>query len=329
MYTDDDLDQATQRGIFQAADVASFRQMVEQQRHSPSADEENIRLVTSFNDIFVVIAISLFLYSISALGEIYAPTLGAALVAAASWGLAEFFVRRRNMALPAIALVASFAGGLFSAVMLAFESLGETAILLAAAATVAGTFCHWQRFRVPITIAAGAIAAVVLMFATLLNLFPALQQLAYLDEASFVAGLILFALAIWWDSQDRSRTKRQSDIAFWLHLSASPLIVHAAFYNLIASPSASSQIVSFIALYLVLTLISLILDRRAFMVSALAYVLYALVDFMGTYHSVANSSAVVGVTIGFSLLILSGFWHSARKQVLRVLPSALRDRVPA
>ena len=329
MYTDEDLDQATQRGIFQAADVASFRQMMEQQRHSPSVDEENVRLITSFNDVFVVIALSLFLYSISLLGEAYAPALGAALVAVASWVLAEFFVRRRKMALPAIALVASFTGSLFSAVMLAFETLGETSVLVAAAVTVVGAFCHWRRFRVPITIAAGAIAAVVLLYSALIYMFPALQNLNYLDEAALVAGILLLALAIWWDSQDLARTKRQSDIAFWLHLSASPLIVHAAFYNLIASPSAGTQIVSFIALYLLLTVLSLIIDRRAFMVSALAYVLYAIVDFMDTYGAVKNSTALVGVTIGFSLLILSGFWPVARKQLLRLMPQAIRARVPA
>ncbi|MBM6550730.1 hypothetical protein [Marinomonas ostreistagni] len=328
MYTDEDLEQATRKGIFRSADVQAFRQMVEQQRHSPSVDEENIRLISSFNDIFVVIAISLFLYSISLLGDAYAPALGSAMVAAASWLLAEFFVRRRHMALPAIVLVAYFAGSLFSAVMLTFETLHQNAVLLAAAVTVAGTFCHWQRFRVPITIAAGAVPAVIFLFSGLVSLFPRLQNLNYLDEAALIAGLILFAMALWWDRQDLARTKRQSDIAFWLHLCASPLIVHAAFYNLIIAPTAGAHIASFIALYALLTVLSLIIDRRAFMVSALVYVLYATVDFMDTYGGVENSAALVGIAVGFSLLILSGFWHVARQQVLRLLPEAIRSRVP-
>jgi hypothetical protein len=36
------------------------------------------------------------------------PWLGALAVAAAAWGLAEFFVRQRHMALPAIALLLAF-----------------------------------------------------------------------------------------------------------------------------------------------------------------------------------------------------------------------------
>jgi hypothetical protein len=32
---------------------------------------------------------------------------------------------------------------------------------------------------------------------------------------------------MWWDSSDRARLTRRSDVAFWLHLLAAPMIVQS------------------------------------------------------------------------------------------------------
>ncbi|TDP01845.1 hypothetical protein [Marinomonas balearica] len=331
MYTDEDLDNAAAQGIFQPEDVASFRDYMQSMRHTTSADEENVRLITSFNDIFVVIAMGLFLFSLVWLGDSFHDAVGPLLAAVASWGLAEFFVLKRKMALPAIVLLLSFTGGIFSACSIFFMSIiaaEENSLIISAIVTVAAAYLHWRRFAVPITIAAGAIATLVFFVSLALSVFPTLQDIQYIDELAFISGALLFAFAIWWDAQDRKRVKKQSDIAFWLHLSAAPLIVHSVFANLTADNTGGTQLLSIIALYLVLTVISLIIDRRAFMVSALAYVLYALVDFMNTYGMLEDSLATVGVTLGLSLLVLSGFWHKARAQIVRVLPDPVRIKVP-
>ena len=39
-----------------------------------------------------------------------------------------------------------------------------------------------------------------------------------------IAGLGVFTLAMWWDRSDRVRQTRRSDVAFWLHLLAAPMI---------------------------------------------------------------------------------------------------------
>ena len=63
MYTDEDLDYAVKKGIFTGESVAEFRAQLSSSKNTPSVDEENFRLITGFNDIFVVIACMLLLFS--------------------------------------------------------------------------------------------------------------------------------------------------------------------------------------------------------------------------------------------------------------------------
>src|SRR5207253_7321486 len=93
-------------------------------------------------------------------------------------------------------------------------------------------------------------------------------------------GVGIFLCAMWWDSSDRARLTRRSDVAFWLHLLAAPMIVHPIFTLLgLNNGSASlSEGLIVILLYVALGLTALAVDRRALLVSALAYVLWALAD---------------------------------------------------
>ena len=78
------------------------------------------------------------------------------------------------------------------------------------------------------------------------------------------------------DMSDRNRVTQRTDIAFWLHLLAAPLIVHSIVYPLLTesalSPGAAVAIVS---LFAVLSLVALTVDRRALLVSSLLYLGYA------------------------------------------------------
>src|SRR5690349_17144372 len=55
----------------------------------PSADEESLRLITGFNDIFVTIGLALFLGALTYLVSGEGPAWTGAVLAAASWALAE------------------------------------------------------------------------------------------------------------------------------------------------------------------------------------------------------------------------------------------------
>jgi hypothetical protein len=83
-----------------------------------------------------------------------------------------------------------------------------------------------------------------------------------------------------------------------------------------------------IALYVALGITALAIDRRALLVSALAYVLWALAELFKTFGAVELNIALTALVIGSALLLLSAFWHQARAAIVRPLPEALRDRLP-
>ncbi|MDQ7015898.1 MAG: hypothetical protein Q9N68_05910 [Gammaproteobacteria bacterium] len=336
MYNDDDLNSAVQVGIFSRDAVAAFRQQVGQQRSSSTVDEEQFRLIGGFNDFFVVIACLLMLVSVSWIGSEVESWLGAMLAAATAWGLAEYFIRVRRMALPSIVLLLTFVGGVSMTALLFLASLtwseGNDSPVVALMACLAGAgaaWLHWRRFQVPITVAAGAVTLVGAALFSLLALFPELKNIMLL--LVFVAGLLLFALAMRWDASDTLRQTRRSDVAFWLHLAAAPLLVHPIFalLGVLDQEGGVLQALSVGLLYLLIALVSISIDRRALMVSALVYVLYAITLLLREYGVVSLSFAFAALTIGGGLLVLSAFWHRCREWVLPFYPKKMRAYFPA
>lgn len=338
MYSDADLERAVAAGVVPAEVATALRRFMAESGTSPLVDEEQFRLVTGFNDIFVAIAGVLLLVAVGWIGGSLAAPLGGAAVALAAWGLAEFFTRQRRMALPSILFLLAFVGGIFAAgLALLFgddgprntagviEGLKFTAASFVAAG---GAYAHWRRFHVPITVAAGAGAVVAMALGLLVAAIPGMQD--NLTPLLFVGGLAVFAAAMWWDMSDRERLTRRSDVAFWLHLLAAPLIVHPVFSALgvlgnNVSPASAALV---LLLYVLLGLVALAVDRRALMVSALAYVLYALSMLFKQLGAIGLNVALTALVIGSALLLLSAFWHNARTTLLGLLPASLRDRLP-
>jgi hypothetical protein len=83
-----------------------------------------------------------------------------------------------------------------------------------------------------------------------------------------------------------------------------------------------------IVLYVALALTALAIDRRALLVSALAYVLFALSELFKQFGAVELNIALTALVIGSALLLLSAFWHQARSAVVRPLPDSLKGRLP-
>ncbi len=328
MYTNEDLKNAVNKGIFTQSDVEKFRSYISEAHNSPSVDEENFRLISGFNDIFVVIASILLLLSASWVTYDIHPLLSAIVVAGLSWGLAEFFVRKRKMSLPAIVLLISFVGSVFIGVSRLFESTTEFSLMVSAAATIVAAFIHWKRFTVPITVAAGVLALVV--FLITMFLYTSEHIADYIEYVLLLLGISTFLIAMYWDASDTKRITRNSDVAFWLHLLSAPLIIHPIFsiLGIFSEHSGNETILIIILLYFVLSAISLIIDRRVFMVSSLVYVLYALNTLFKTYGIENNSFALTGILIGFSLLMLSGYWSKARSILLKFVPPSIQKRVP-
>lgn len=83
-----------------------------------------------------------------------------------------------------------------------------------------------------------------------------------------------------------------------------------------------------LVLYLLMTLASLAINRRALMVSALLYVLAAFTNLLGQSGVVYLNLAVTALAIGAALLLLSAFWQSARKLIVTRFPEVVRKRLP-
>ena len=268
--------------------------------------------------------------SVGWLGTAVAAALGAPAVAIAAWALAEVFVRRRRMALPAIVLLLVFVGAVFFFASAVLWPVGESAgFAIAGLVTAAAAALHWLRFKVPITVAAGAAALVAAGVAAVLAAVPDAQS--WLMPLLFAAGVVAFAWALRWDASDAKRETRRSDVAFWLHLLAAPLLVHPVFtaVGMFSGSVGTAQTLAVVALYGVIAVVSLAIDRRALMVSALGYVLYAFSALLQQAGVVSLGFALTALVIGSALLVLSAFWHASRALVVGRLPAALRVRLAA
>lgn len=356
---DRDLEGAVAAGIISADQAAALRARTERGAMSPAiaadgtapggVDEENFRLLTGFNDIFVAIAAVLLLVALAWIGaqldlngQGEVPSfLAGFLPAAAAWGLAEYFTKRRRMALPSIVLLLAFLGGVLAGTGLliatVMESSGvqdpgeQTSALLASlmlAITVGAAYIHWRRFRVPITVAAGAVPAAGVVIALILSTTSEPER--WFLPLLFLGGVALFVLAMWWDGSDRERLTRRSDVAFWLHLAAAPAIAHAVF-NGLGVTNGDLEIgtaLAVLALYIAFALLALAIDRRALLVSGLAYVLYAMSRLFEEFGAVGLNVALTGLVIGSALLLLSAFWHPIRRAVVGTLPGGVQARLP-
>jgi hypothetical protein len=305
-------------------------------------DDEALRFITGFADIFVTLGVLLFTGALADLtGRGAAPLLPCAAVAVAAWLQAELFSRRRRMALPSIVLLLLFAGGCFGALMSGIGGLttwhvsptdAGWPLLLAGLITAVLVGVHYRRFAVPITVAAGMATLLLAVLGLLWILVPGLSMGgAY--AVAFLGGIATFVLAMRFDLTDPRRLTRRSDVAFWLHMLAAPLMVHGLVHGLL--PEGWSRLtpagaVAVLALFVVLGAVAIVIDRRAILVSGLAYVGFA---FGSVIRSFGLSDGnlllpLVVLAIGALILLLSAGWAPLRRTLLRLVPAGLASRLP-
>ena len=192
----------------------------------------------------------------------------------------------------------------------------------------------------PITVAAGVAALVAVVLGLVATGFAAEDMtdaqvetmVRVMGGSALVLGIGVFLIAMRWDASDPKRETRRSDVAFWLHLLAAPLIVHPVFSLLGLTEGATSTLdaAAVILLYVILGLVALAIDRRALLVSALAYVLYALNSLFQEYGAVELSVAFTLSRSALLLLSPSGFARAAVCAVAHILQGISRyDRAIA
>lgn len=350
MISDRALALAVERNLISDVQADGLRAIAREAAAPEPADDEKLRFITGFADIFVSIGLIMFLGALAFIMDTGAGSTPMFTgLAACAWLLAEFFTLKRRMALPSIVLLVVFVAAIlmlslqiFSALIPAPHAIPERfwfiptpnagALAAAALVTVALATMHYIRFRVPITIAAGAFALSLLVFGIVAAVLPNMDE-TVLNIVLLVCGLCVFALAMRFDMLDPQRITRRTDIAFWLHLLAAPLIVHPLIRGLLhglSGPMTQSAALGILWIFLLLGALAVVIDRRAILVSGL---IYAGVAFGTVIRSLGFSSSnllvpTVLLALGAFILLLSAGWQPLRRAILKRLPQALARRLP-
>ena len=292
-------------------------------------NEDDMRFLRSFSDVFISIGVGLFALGLSAVAALFGGGLafiGAAIVMAF---MAEYFGRKRRSHAPTLITALAF---------LIFTQKGVGALIddvsgiTTALVTLGAMLLYYWRIRLPFCIALIAIAALYLVFAIINKLVPGLVE-GHWGLALFLSGIAVFAGAVMYDMRDLHRTTRFADNAFWLHFLAAPMIIHGMalqtvalqkdkLFNIIPMVSLNAGDAAIVMVIVaIITVIGLAINRRALIVSSLGYAAFALwFLFNGAGMNFGTVIAMTLLLLGGAIIFLGAGWHTARAWLLKVLP---------
>ena len=354
MLNEKQLERAVERGIITDDQRSSLLELVatETDKDRMVAFDEAPRFFRSFNDLFIGLGVGLLAGAVASTAKlftglekeasIFVPLFGMLVF----WGMAEWLTRMRRINFPSIVIVVAFAifVGQFATnfweyFALQTESLGSEAriqkqlgaFIVSAFATVS-LYAFFYRFRLPfaILLLAGACCLTVITGLTfMMGGAKALEP--FLRWIVLGIGLAVFAGAMWFDTQDPLRTKRTSDHGFWLHLLAAPIITHSALWttlqpimkNMKSTVYADDVVVGIVlSIFIVFSLIALIIDRRALLISSLGYASAALTYIIVKFDVGANVALVLTLLLIATLVLVLGTgWHKLRAKLFGLLPA--------
>jgi hypothetical protein len=353
----------------QAAALRGLAQRRERERAIELGHEERFRFMRGFNDVFFSIGVLLFIGGF-AYFMLPRSAFGLAITAVVVWLLAELLVARLRLVLPGILLACAFVGFVFAAsiqlpvegwlgmqvqfrrapsaisVLQALQYYPGGPLMFAAralvAAAAAGLF-YW-RFKLPFALLPLAASLVVAAIGVASFIVP--QAAAVSDTVILLlCGLGVFAAAMTFDASDRERLTRRADCAFWLHLLAAPLIVHSVislvtpslvgssrYFGVRFAPDMTGELALAIALIVaVLAVVAVLIDRRALLVSGLAYLGGAIGFALASSGFRSDPSFVIAATLvilGAFVLTLGTGWVPLRRLLLRLVSPAISNRLP-
>jgi len=335
-----DIDAAVAAGILTPDQGAAFATFMD--RRNGGTETEGVRFARGFHDVFITLGVGALLLGVALAGDFFeSPVLLSAVCLLLSWGLAEFLTGRRRLVLPSILLAGAV--GIAGAATAMFGAAGilsgehEALPLIAAVGGWLSASVFYLRFRLPFAMAV-SIAGILAFGLSLLAVFAPAWFEDNLLIALLGAGLLTFVIAMGQDLSDPDRKTLKADNAFWLHLMAAPLIVHALIGLVTgdageaadgASKTDLAQSVVMILVIAGLAVVALLIDRRAMLVAGLGTLGYAI----GTIITAANLdvSLVFSLTlvlIGTAVLLLGTGWQRTRRLLLSLVPHGIARRLP-
>lgn len=352
MIGTDDIRAAVASGLLTEGQAASLTALADSRRGAREGldpGDEPFELFRGFNEIFVMVGLVI-------LGAGWAGVVGWTVVgqletwrstsifysgvsAALLWLLAEYFIRRRRMVGPAILLSLMFASnagfGFVQQYAQVFMVAQEdfTSLILPGLLTVGAVFLFWLRFKVPFAmalIAVGLFGTALLAAATRSGTPQDFTDVFILSaESNFgwitlALGLVTFSVAMVFDGSDPHRVTRRSAQGFWLHLVAAPMIINTVALSIL---STQGQTTTILAAMTGFALVAIIIDRRSFLLAAIAYVISVLLTLNPAFENAFGVRLILG--LGVFLVVLGAFWARIRAGLLKALPlGRLRAYLP-
>ena len=342
MIERDDLRAAVGSGLLtekQAADLISLADSRRGARENLHPGDEPFELFKGFNEIFIVIGLLILAFgwwggATLILGgqamNIQDHTVWVTLIGGGVlWLLSEYFVRKRRMVAPAIALSVMFAvnaifgftAALAEPFMVAqgdYSSVPFPLFLATLALAV-----YWWRFRVPFAMALIALGlfTVAIVYAASregrigdLNEFFLLSAGGPFAWITLVLGIAVFIAAMTFDMSDPHRVTRRSANGFWLHVVAAPALVNTVALSLLDRSDGASNLI-LLAVLAMFAIVAIVIDRRSFLIAAIGYI----VALAATVFDGEGATLTV-LVLGIVLLLLGAFWERIRARILRLMP---------
>jgi len=347
------LADAVSRGIIKPEQADALHQLgnapaqhpeLAQKADLDAEDDEGFRFISGFNDIFLALGVVMVLYGIVFSG-IGVGFKGHAVTGIILWGLAEVFATWLKRSLPSMIVAAAFVYHMLSLASLYYfgTELSDSSLLSGwpdidvllplFAVGIASALIFYARFKLPFSLfLAGVQVIAIVVLTTTKNLDQ--NTVSYVISMVFFTGIVLFMLAMWFDTSDRLRQTRLSDNAFWLHLLASPLIVHSIMWqsaiwivgyertnSLIGLQNIAPTLAGVVlAIFLLLMCVALIIDRKAMLVSSLIYVSLAVTYFITQQGNSLGAISFTPILIGTAIISLGVGWRPLRQILFTILP---------
>ncbi len=265
------------------------------------------------------------------------------------WGLGEIVARKRRMFLPAIVVLLTFttfmvlaAAGFYLSIEAssAVEKIQENGFRGGSLLNLANQFktmplvlftvatfsvlAFYIRTKLPFAMGVGsaAFAGVVISF---LFMFKPHLVVGNFWVIAFLSGAFLFLLGMFFDARDPLRQTRFADNGFWLHFLAGPVIffsVMAMTVGVGGAVNSGSAIVTLIIVS-VFAVISLLINRRALLVSGILSAVGAVLQLVGGGST--GGVMALGITffvLGSAIVILGSAWSSLRRILIAPFPKS-------
>jgi hypothetical protein len=329
----DDLRAAVGAGTIteaQAASILSLSQQRANMRAGRAPQDEPFELFRGFNEIFIVVGLTILFAGYTALGEgftqygtgggatgILYSLIGLVLTVA----LTGYFTLKRRMVAPSILL--SLGIGFFAMrAGLVFDGAFDSEFLIAPAAVVLALSVFWFWARIPFTLLLIVMSTLALCYSAASGLSQnrmSFEDLFLLSNGGILPfitlalGLISLSIALRFDLKDRYRVTRNTANAFWLHVAAAPMIMNPIAATLFSQDAVLGNLL-LLGFVLVMAVLAIVIDRRSFLLSGIGYLIALIATVLD------GGWAVAVLLLGLLLVTLGAQWERIRCAILNALP---------